>query len=98
MLLAAAQLDAMSRPAPVPPPEIAQAPTPANSHSHRSALPSTALDATFDVELPKLGDPDEPTLPRRLENVELDPKSIDGIFELYVNEYPFPNEMTDPRG
>ncbi|KAF2103010.1 hypothetical protein NA57DRAFT_71993 [Rhizodiscina lignyota] len=95
MLLAAAQLDAMSRPLTLPSPEVARAastgrssgPPLLSSAPIDPALAGPAHPISADSTFTTIGDTQEPTLPRRLESVELDGRTIDGIFDLYYRRY-----------
>lgn len=81
MLLAAAQLESMNRPLTMPAPDVAQAAA-ANFRNDAPLMSVGPLD-------PAIGGFDEPTLVRKLDSVELDARTIDGVFEMYI--IPFRN-------
>lgn len=80
VLLAAAQLDAMSRPVALPSTELSQSPS---GKPIAPQLSAGGLEASgLEERPPAPEDPSEPTLPRRIEGLELDARTIDGIFDL----------------
>lgn len=90
MLLAAAQLESMQRPLNLPAPDVVQAAA-APFRANLPAMPDGLLDPAISNVAPKrLGDPNEPTLPRQLDDVELDAGTIDEVIKLfYRNSHPW---------